>query len=301
MGQVKEATSMMVQEKNITDSVMNQVRTLQAQGSLQLPDNYSAGNALKSAWLKLQTVKNKAGQKALEHCTKSSIANSLLDMVLQGLSPAKKQCDFIMYGNELQLSRSYFGSVAVAKRVTEMENVIANVILEDDAFETHIEPETGRRILDAHEQPFENLNNEIVGAYAIKQFPGGITDMEIMTLEDIKKAWNQGAAKGQSPAHKNFPGEMCKKTVINRACKIEINTSSDNDVVIGAVNRTTEAEYEIIPPPTLQAPKQKQASKIDSKQSNEPDEEPAEPENSANTPKSANDTSKSNRRPSFYG
>ena len=48
-----------------------------------------------------------------------------------------------------------------------------------------------------------------------------------MTLAQIKAAWQQGATKGQSPAHKNFPAEMCKKTVIGRACKMVINSSDD--------------------------------------------------------------------------
>jgi recombination protein RecT len=48
-----------------------------------------------------------------------------------------------------------------------------------------------------------------------------------MTIDQIHKAWNQGATKGGSPAHRNFPAEMCKKTVIGRACKMIINSSDD--------------------------------------------------------------------------
>jgi recombination protein RecT len=41
--------------------------------------------------------------------------------------------------------------------------------------------------------------------------------------------------KGNSGAHKNFTQEMCKKTVINRACKTPINSSSDA-ILIGGEN-----------------------------------------------------------------
>lgn len=51
--------------------------------------------------------------------------------------------------------------------------------------------------------------------------------MEIMSIEQIKDSWNQGAMKGNSPAHKNFPDQMAMKTVINRACKPLIRTSND--------------------------------------------------------------------------
>ena len=62
-------------------------------------------------------------------------------------------------------------------------------------------------------------------------------------LDEIRKAWAQGAAKGGSPAHKNFPQEMAKKTVINRACKIFVNTSTDADPLADAYNRTTANDY----------------------------------------------------------
>ena len=48
-----------------------------------------------------------------------------------------------------------------------------------------------------------------------------------MTIAQIKKAWQQGATKGNSPAHQNFTDEMCKRTVIGRACKMAINSSDD--------------------------------------------------------------------------
>ena len=64
-----------------------------------------------------------------------------------------------------------------------------------------------------------------------------------MTMDEIRKAWAQGAAKGGCPAHKNFPQEMAKKTVINRACKIFVNTSTDADPLADAYNRTTANDY----------------------------------------------------------
>jgi recombination protein RecT len=38
----------------------------------------------------------------------------------------------------------------------------------------------------------------------------------------------QGATKGGSPAHKNFPDQMAIKTVISRACKTFISSSDDS-------------------------------------------------------------------------
>ena len=68
-------------------------------------------------------------------------------------------------------------------------------------------------------------------------------------MAQIQKSWEQGPTKGQSPAHKNFPGEMAKKTVINRACKLLIAASDDSvlmepgeDGRIGRVKAEIEAE-----------------------------------------------------------
>lgn len=42
----------------------------------------------------------------------------------------------------------------------------------------------------------------------------------------------------------NFGQEMAKRTVLNRAAKMFINTSDDSDLLSGAINQTTENEYD---------------------------------------------------------
>ena len=48
-----------------------------------------------------------------------------------------------------------------------------------------------------------------------------------MSIAQIRDSWNQGAMKGNSPAHKNFPDQMAMKTVIKRACKLLVRGSDD--------------------------------------------------------------------------
>ncbi|HEH2597281.1 TPA: recombinase RecT, partial [Staphylococcus aureus] len=100
----------LVQEKNVSDNVLNKVRVLESQGNLELPNDYSPSNAMKQAWLQI-SQDNK-----LMSCNDTSKANALLDMVTQGLNPAKNQCYFIPYGNKMQLQRSYHGNVMMLKR-----------------------------------------------------------------------------------------------------------------------------------------------------------------------------------------
>ena len=231
-------------EKNITDVVLNKVAGFALVGELVLPQDYSAENALKAAWLALQTAEDKHGNKALKICSQSSIANSLLDMVVQGLNPAKKQCYFIVYGKELTLQRSYMGTVAVAKRFSGVKEVHAQVVYEGDEFEYEIDPMTANIKITKHTQSISNIDiGKIKAVYAVVIKENQEPYVEIMTMDQVKKAWNQGATKGGSPAHKNFTEEMAKKTVINRACKLFVNTTTDSALLVDAFNRVTSNDY----------------------------------------------------------
>ena len=226
-------------QKDITDAVSQNIERLQSEG-LSLPKNYSHSNALKSAFFKLQETVDRSGKPALEVCTKESIANALLDMVVQGLSPAKTQCYFIVYGNKLQLNRSYFGTQAVLKRLGNVKDIWANVIYKDDEF--NYEVDHGREKLVSHKTAFENRDKELLGVYAIIQTNDNEELLTVMTKKEIEVSWGQ--SKTGQAVHKKFPAEMAKRTVINRAAKAFINTSDDSDLLVEAINNTTENEYE---------------------------------------------------------
>lgn len=215
--------------ENISEQVLSRIEQFQKDGSMILPKNYSVENHMKSAWLALQEVEDRDHHKALQICTKESIANSLLDMVLQGLSVSKKQGYFIVYGNKLIFQRSYFGTIALAKRAGGIvSEPVANVIYDGDDFQYEIDPKTAKVSIVKHSQKLENIDNaKIKGAYALVMLADGTTQVTIMSMQQIRAAWGQGATKGNSPAHKNFAEEMAKKTVIGRACKTIINSSDD--------------------------------------------------------------------------
>lgn len=218
-------------EKNMTDIVLKRVQTMMKVGDLKLPQDYSPENALKSAYLILSESKDKNNVPVLQSCTKASIGNALLNMVVDGLNPLKKQCYFIAYGKSLNYQRSYMGNYALAKRVAGLERVFAEVIYEGDEVIYTIDSVKGQKSVTQHKQDFKSIdNNKITGAYAVLFFKDGTSHTEIMTMADIRTSWNQGQTKGQSPAHKGFPGEMAKRTVINRALKLWINSSTDENL-----------------------------------------------------------------------
>lgn len=232
-------------KKDTVDVVAAKVKQFQESGELHFPPNYSPENAMKAAWLLLQDVKSgkSTGEApALEVCTKDSIANSLLDMVVQGLNPLKKQGYFIVYGRTLSFQRSYFGTMAVTQRVTGAKSIDAAVIYEGD--EVDYEMHNGRITKLTHKQKFGNQDKAIAGAYCTITEKDGSIYIELMTIKEIEKSWGQSKMnpKGDSSTHKKFPQEMAKRTVINRACKKFLNASDDGSLLMNHIRNDDVAE-----------------------------------------------------------
>lgn len=232
------ANQMAILQKDITDTVSKKIDQLTDEG-LALPANYKWQNALKSAFFTLQNVKGRDGRPALQ-CVPASIANSLLDMVEQGLSPAKNQCYFIVYGNQLQMQRSYFGTITALKRLKGVKDIDAQVVHQGDEFVIGAD-ELGRIKVTKFVPKFENLDKPIKAVFAFIQMTDGRVNYTVMTQKQIQASWSQSR---QHNVQNKFPEEMAKRTVINRAAKMVINTSDDSDLLTGSINSVTANEYE---------------------------------------------------------
>ncbi|HGD0008027.1 TPA: recombinase RecT [Streptococcus agalactiae] len=222
-------------ERQITSGVNKRIEEKQNENFI-VPPNYSLGNALSNAYYEL---KNSSSGNLLSQCTDESIYISLLDMVAQGLSPAKKQCYFIKYGDKVRLRRSYFGTMKVVKELNEVKDIWAGVIFEGDVFKSEIV--NGRRRFVSHESDWENQDNPIKGAYCIIKDINNEEYLTIMTKKQIDKAWSKAKTKN---VQIDFSDQMAMRTVINRAAKFFINTSNDSSYFVEALNRTTENEYD---------------------------------------------------------
>ena len=76
-------------------------------------------------------------------------------------------------------------------------------------------------------------NDKILGAYAVAVMDDGRKVVEVMNINQLKKAWNQrmgGLKEDASSTHMKFKDQMAKKTVINRLCKLIGNTSTDGNI-----------------------------------------------------------------------
>ena len=198
---------------------------------LSFPADYNPTNALMGAYLIMKETTDKNGKCILESCSQASIANSLMDMATLGLNASKKQGYFIAYGGKCQFQKSYFGNITLARR-NGLKTINAEIIYDGDTFKYHIE--NGMKVIDVHEQDFMNIDNDkILGAYAVAVMNDGRKVVEVMNINQLKKAWNQrmgGLKEDASSTHMKFKDQMAKKTVINRLCKLIGNTSTDGNI-----------------------------------------------------------------------
>ncbi len=221
--------------KQQIQTVETRVAQLQQAGQLDLPSDYSASNALRSAFLVLQSTKDMQKRPALEVCTPASITNSLLDMVVQGLNPVRQQGYFIVYGQQLVFQRSYFGDMALAKRLDpRIADIVSEVVFDGDEFE--FELVRGKKKVIKHKQTLKSLTGQIQGAYCtVLDHDGNEISTVIMSWPEILRSWKKSPTKplqdnGQLKAgstHASHPEEMAKRTVVRKACKPIINSGAD--------------------------------------------------------------------------
>lgn len=219
---------------NTTQTVQKQIDEYVKQGKLNLPVGYSAGNALKQFQLKVQD------DEKLMNCTQASLAKAMLDMCILGLNISKSQCYCIAYGNKAQLSISYFGKSAIAKRIDPtIKDIVAKVVKNGEEFD--FDDLDGDYVtITKHKRTLESMDSrEYRAAYATIIYNDGKPNKSLlMTFERIKKSWMKSMvhpidANGNikpGTTHDLYTEEMMRRTVTNAICKFIINTSDDADL-----------------------------------------------------------------------
>jgi len=228
------SSALQVTEKNISDKVFNQINVLQNEQGLVLPKGYNVANALKSAYLTLASS-------GLLNTDPVALAQALLDMCIQGLTPAKRQCYFIKYENKVQMMRSYFGDRSACINADVAEEIQANIIYEGDTVDVSY---VNDRMKVEHTTSWDNFGKPIIGAYAWAILPDGTKIYDIMTMDRIKKSWSMSKNVTNNKLQNNYTDDACKRTVIRHLAKNLFNSSGDNEVITRSYNRTTEDEYD---------------------------------------------------------
>lgn len=248
--ETKPTNTLAIVKAEVVDKTAAEITSLVERGQIVLPPDYSVENAMRSAWLKLQETVDKDKKPVLETCTKVSIYNSLMNMAIQGMNVAKNQGYFIAYGKSLAFQRSYFGDIALVKRVVPGAEVTYEIVYKGDEFKYKID--RGQKVVTHHEQEIENVKFEnIVAAYCTVWSPDGeVVKSEVMTIDRIKQSWKQSKTykpENSYGTHHDFTDEMVLRTVIRKTCK-PIYNGSDDSMLKQAVQQadmdSVDAEFE---------------------------------------------------------
>jgi recombination protein RecT len=232
--------------RQIVDRTHYRTREMLSGGEIVIPADYNMANAFKSAQLLFydmnvsqynKQTKSYEEKNILEACTPASVSNALLKMVVMGLNPAKRQIDFIPYGNKLIAQPSYFGDMAMTKRFCGAVDIITRLIYKDDDFVFEYYDEDIK--ITKHKSELKNWRDDlIIGAYTIIVFQDR-KHVEIQTIDKIKKAWVEKSKQymkdgkpNPKSVHEKFTSEMVKRSMVRYACKTFLNSSGDYNHIL---------------------------------------------------------------------
>ena len=144
------------------------------------------------------------------------IMAGLLKGAYLGLDFYSKECYLVPYGNDLNYQTDYRGAKKLAKKysIRPIKDIYAKLVHEGDLFEEKIVD--GEQSFDFKPKPFND--GKIIGAFAVVLYTDGGMAYDTMSLADLENTRKSSKASN-SPAWKNFTGEMYKKTVLHRLCK----------------------------------------------------------------------------------
>lgn len=154
--------------------------------------------------------------------TPESIALTMIKGAFLGLDFFNRECYAIPFGNELQFLTDYKGDIKLARQysIKPIKDIYAELVREGDQFEYKVI--NGQQSVNFN--PIQFSDTPVIGAFAIVYYEDGAINcarMSVKELIETKKNWSKCP---NSPAWVKATGEMYKKTVLKRLCKmIELN------------------------------------------------------------------------------
>ena len=125
----------------------------------------------------------------------------------------------------LTFQTDYKGEIKLCKRYSKnkIKDIFAKVVRQGDFFMEEVDG--GKQNVKYRPKPFSN--EQMIGVFAIVVFEDGSMMYDTMSSEDIENVRNTYSKAKDSQAWKSSTGEMYKKTVLRRLCKL-IDLDFDN-------------------------------------------------------------------------
>lgn len=170
-------------------------------------------------------MKDNKKKEQLEKINPETIPVCLAKAAYLGLDFFNGECYAIPYGGNLTFQTDYKGEIKLCKRYSKnkIKDIFAKVVRQGDFFMEEVDG--GKQNVQYRPKPFSN--KQMIGAFAIVVFEDGSMMYDTMSSEDIENVRNTYSKMKDSQAWKSSTGEMYKKTVLRRLCKL-IDLDFDN-------------------------------------------------------------------------
>lgn len=218
---------------------------------------------------------------ALKECTPLSIYEAALESAVLGLAigGSLAHAYLVAYNCKVekgwekraQFQLGYRGMVELLRRSDKIKRVEARVVYEGDDFDFGY----GLTPTLTHKPRGCTDPAKITHAYAIAFFTDGSTQFDVLDKDEIadarKRSKSFSSDKGPAGPWVTDPGEMCKKTVVRRLCKLlpmspdvqrAIEADDERTIDVRASSRMLPTTRPDAPAVTTEAPAE-QASTID--------------------------------------
>ena len=179
---------------------------------------------------------------SLQKYSQPQIMAGLLKGAYLGLDFYSKECYLIPYGNDLNYQTDYRGAKKLAKKysIRPIKDIYAKLVRDGDEFEEVIV--NGEQAINFKPKAFND--GKIIGAFAVCLYADGGIQYDTMSLADLENTRKSSKASN-SPAWKNFTGEMYKKTVLHRLCKhieLDFENPTQRNVFMAGMEIETDTE-----------------------------------------------------------
>ena len=200
-----------------------------------LPKDFNKARFLQNCMTVLQDTKG------IEQCQPITVARTMLKGAFLGLDFFNKECYAIPYKDNLQFQTDYKGEIKLAKKYSfnPIKDIYAKIVRQDDDFQEAIV--NGQQTINFTPVPFNN--GEIIGAFAVCLFQDGSMLYETMAKQEIESTRKNFSKAPNSPAWTKTHGEMYKKTVLRRLCKL-IELDFDSVETKKTYQETSNFEFE---------------------------------------------------------
>lgn len=158
------------------------------------------------------------GNTDFSKCESQTVIRTLMKGAFLGLDFFNGECYAIPYGTQCNFQTDYKGEIKLCKRYSKnpIKDIYAKVVKDGDFFEEEIKD--GRQTVNFKPQTFND--GEIIGAFAIVLYQDGSLMYDTMSKAEIEHTRQVFSKAKDSKAWKESYGEMCKKTVLRRLCKL---------------------------------------------------------------------------------